>query len=234
MTNIQVVLGDQVDDQIYVGIVGDGSIDRAILSHIVQLFPRNKSVQIVWLTKQTIRDGIDKFWKLEKCLQNQLELEKTVINVLIGALNDFKDKIPRETKSCDFIIFHSDSEKYLKSSSHYFEEWAWVLSKIMLRGIEKFYHKMSEHGYSIHSLPEVLPFIPFPSTEILLISTGTLGNINGRNKAASVLKETVYGTTNPNKEELENAISSVNKEHINNIYRCVPEIRLLFHSLSNI
>jgi len=136
------------------------------------------------------------------------------------------------------IILSSDAERPLAHRDHYFEDWAWIVSKILWLGIEKFYHALSRQGYPLELIPVVVPFLPFPSTDILVAGAQTSPGtrFTARGKDARQLKRALYGTEDLRSlapEDLaEKALSCLTPDGIRAIYREVPEARWLLHSLA--
>ncbi len=235
----------------FIGVLGDGTTDREIISHLITVLLEGTNnstnkVETVLLNRQNMRDNIDKFWieyQKESTGKSGLlndsckRLENAVVNVLYGAVEDFKNTIGRDLNRKDMIILSSDAEKYLINKDAYFDEWAWMLEKIVHRGIEKYYHVLSGWGYAVDNLPLIIPIIPFPSTEIIIASARAASGetIIIRGKQARELKKTLYRTYNLNsleKGQLRKfALSYLTNDCIKDIYKDVPEIRTLFQTL---
>ena len=237
----------------FIGIMGDGSTDREIIAYLVEVILKgtgnsDNRVTPILLHRQNIRDDIDKFWREyqveEKADKNTSilnssfkNLESAVANVLFGATADFEGHIGRPLTKREMIILCSDSEKVLRNKDAYFEEWAWMMEKIIQRGIEKYYHTLSGRGHSVENLPLTVPVIPFPSTDVLIASAKSASeqSVAVRGRKANELKTSLYGTDNlsslkPDGLE-QHAFIYLTNDNVQTIYRDIPEVRTLFQTL---
>lgn len=240
-------IGDEVR---YIGIVGDGSTDREILWKIVQSVleesdTNSLSLEPVMLPEQSIRDYVDDFWK--EVAQNggcgfpgdpARNLTNNVIDTLRGAFEDLQAAAERPLTVYDMLLFSTDSEKSLTQSERYFDDWAWILSKILFGAVERFYHLKLRDGFYPEYLPMIFPLVLFPSTEIIVAAARTPPGVkfNGRDKSARQLKREIYGTDvlyslTDGKFERE-ALDYITPEGIRLIYQYVPESRLFLQMLS--
>ena len=138
----------------------------------------------------------------------------------------------------DMLLFSTDSEKSLTQLEHYFDDWAWILSKILLGAVEKFYHFKLRKVFYPEYLPMIFPLVLFPSTEIIVKAARTASGVefNGRNKKARQLKMEIYGTDDlrslPDGKFEKEALDYITPEGIRLIYQYVPESRLFLQMLS--
>lgn len=143
-----------------------------------------------------------------------------------------------EVSNKEVIIINADSESLIGSRLNYFEDWAYSLKGLVDYSIEIFYDKMVESGYSYEYLPLITPLILFPSSEILVASciynngTDALRKLNPN----PALKTKVYGSSSIDEViksgELYNVLDTyITSDSINEIYREIPEARILIHSL---
>jgi hypothetical protein len=138
------------------------------------------------------------------------------------------------------IIINTDAEKLLHQRQNYFNEWAYNLKGILYYSIERFYEVMVSRGYSYELLPYYIPLVPFPSSEIIVASC--MYNITTENlrsfRPTPALKQKVYDTNSiPEAIQSGNLIKTLNtylnSGNINEIYKEIPEARMLIHNLSN-
>jgi len=235
----------------YIGIFSDGVTDREILLKIAQcvlegIGTNNLSLEPVMLPRQSIRDHVDKYWveskNCDKCgfpeKSAREELKDRVVNTVDGALRDFQAKAGRKLTTYDMLLFSTDAERYLTQSERYFDDWAWIRSKILLGAVEKFYHFKLREVFYPEYLPMVFSLVLFPSTEIIVKAARTASGVefNGRNKSARQLKREIYGTDDlrslPDVKFEREALDYITPEGISAIYRHVPESRLFLQMLS--
>jgi len=234
----------------YIGIFGDGATDREILLEIVRCVleessANNLSLEPVMLPQQKIRDYVDKYWNKSKHCDGcgfpgdpARELTNGVIQALYGAFIDFQAEADRPLGMQDMLLFSTDAERYLTQSERYFDDWAWILSKILLGAVEKFYHLKLREIYYPEYLPMISPLVLFPSTEIIVTAARTASGVefNGYNKNARQLKREIYGTDNlrslPDGKFKREALNYITSEGIKFIYQYVPESRLFLQMLS--
>lgn len=110
-----------------IGIVGDGSTDRAIFQKIIQVMLGNSStpeqLNFVELKRPNLRDFVDNYWK-DANKQNQyylpsppaVKLQNEVTNTILGAFRDFESEIGiGEVRDSDILVITTDSEKQTKT-----------------------------------------------------------------------------------------------------------------------
>lgn len=218
--------------RIYVGIIGDGPADRALLAHVVRCaWAEAETIELKGLS---LRDSIDRFWRCGPQApafpeQRSKELESAVLGVLRAAIDEFGRQMPRPSSEYDMIVIHSDAERHLTSSDAYFDDWAWSVPAILWRSIEKVYQIKCAYGLPQEQLPTIAPFVPFPSTEIVLaIASG----IDARGKRASDLKTLIYGTDLKSGIRIENFMSVISRNSFTGLYRHVPEMRMFLRALT--
>ncbi|MBI2968038.1 MAG: hypothetical protein HYY40_09520 [Bacteroidetes bacterium] len=140
----------------------------------------------------------------------------------------------------EIIIINSDTEKLLKDRSNYFTEWAYSINRLIYFSIEKFYEEMVKQGYNYEILPYFIPLILFPSSEILVASC--IFDISKENirylHPTPQLKKKVYDTESiPEAFRSGKLFKTINtyltEDNINNVYKEIPEARLLIHTLTN-
>lgn len=168
---------------------------------------------------------------------------QTLIDELIGVFYGCYSKVAREfseVSNKSIIVINSDAERLLMQRQNYFNEWAYNLKGILYYSIERFYEGMVSQGYNYENLPYYIPLIPFPSSEIIVASC--MYNVTNENlrsyRPNPSLKIKVYQTDSiPSAIESGNLMSTLEKyiigENINEIYREIPEARMLIHSLTN-
>lgn len=229
-----------------IGIVGDGTTDRAIFQKIIQVMLGNSStpeqLNFVELKRPNLRDFVDNYWK-DANKQNQyylpstpaVKLQNEVTNTILGAFRDFESEIGiGELRDSDILVITTDSEKQTKAEADYFQEWAFSISKLFQGAIEKFYSQQLQIGYSCNCLPLVLSLICFPSTEILVAAAkNTEPKIYG--KKPGELKQQLYGTddlSTLSEEDLKTkALDFITPASIETIFAKVPESRIFIKTL---
>lgn len=214
----------------YIGIVGDGGTDRAVLAHTARICI-GEGCEIVELRRQKLRDSIDEYWQLQRDGEDgdtaDQVVVKAVVGVLVAALSDFESRIPRVLDSSDLLVLSTDAERYINNEIHYFERWAWRLIAAAYLGIEKFVQAQIVLGRSCELIPEVSLFIPFPSTEVFVAAIREEKECRG--VRALELKQRLYGTTNLNElgtdafKEL--ALDFIEKDSLKQAFKTVPEVR---------
>jgi len=224
----------------YVGIIGDGGTDREVLGKVTSLLLED-TCSIQWLKRQSIRDCIDKFWKQAAESKGcgfpgdpSMRLSQAVTGILYGAFGDFRQQIPRDARESDVIVLSSDAEKHLEHNDRYFDNWAWILGKIIQRGAERFYAEMTKQGCRLQDLPSVVSFVPFPSTDVMIAAFRKERHIRAR--SATELKQQLYGTTNlrelPPGDFQRCALAHITPGGLPEVYRRIPEARSLLRFLA--
>jgi hypothetical protein len=232
----------------HIAIISDGSTDREIFGRILQVIinvyqPRN-SVSIIKLHRQNIRDHMeDYFTNLSNLTDYSLKSKNVndfidkIANTIFGAISDFESILGRNANNSDLIVLNTDTERYLFSPDEYFKNWALMAPKVVLAGIEKFYHIQSIKGYDFENQPLVLPLIIFPSTDILILAAKSKPgySFNGFNRKAHDIKQEIYGVTDlrrlSNDELDKKALVYISKDGIKSIYNRIPEIRVFIQTL---
>lgn len=224
-----------------VGVIGDGATDRLILLKMVEC-------AVPWdvdgyeLLRQSFRDAVDRYWsdsdRAEDCWfpkKPALDLRKAVSGVLHGAFYEFQSMVGSFTDH-DLLIVSTDTERHLRSSDLHFSCWVLGFTKIFISGIEHFYHNILNQGYGKENLPLIVPILPFPSTDVLVVAAKNETECYGRD--ARELKEMLYDTTNlatiPPEDFEELALRHITLDGINLIFEQVPESRLFINFLSAI
>jgi hypothetical protein len=90
----------------YIGIIGDGGTDREILGRVAKAV-LGHGCEIIDLRRQSLRSSVDEYWKMKKDEDGEgaeREIVKSVMGVLIAALDDFERRIPRSILSSDIVI----------------------------------------------------------------------------------------------------------------------------------
>lgn len=221
-----------------IGIVADGATDREIVGHLSTTLLTGKNIgrqstQVVHL-RQTIRDSIDRFWKSDQGEKPRDDLAKDIVNVLSGALDDLKNGADRPLSAQDIIVLCSDSERHLSRKEDYFKTWALAVENTICKGIKKFLNRLCSHGHDVGETPLIVPFIPFPSVDILIAVARTVsGDFSQvRGQQARALKKALYETDNLsslNPDQLQKkALRHISQDALNKIYRELPEARTLF------
>jgi hypothetical protein len=222
-----------------------GLADRDILAEMVRcaLAAEHRCPKtLVHLRRQTIRDFLDKYWRnvcRDGCRFPDGAAERLangVLNTLQGGFQELAAQIGRPLTDEDLIIVSSDAERCLASAETFFSDWAWIVDKIVWRGIERFYDVMCQQGFGKQQLPSVVPFVPFPSTDIVVAAArGNIGTAL-RGLKATQLKRLVYGT-----EDLyalselkfrECALQAFDAVGLRRIFQLVPEARVLLQYLT--
>ncbi|MEM8642660.1 MAG: hypothetical protein AAGG51_28155 [Cyanobacteria bacterium P01_G01_bin.54] len=225
-----------------VGIVSDGGTDYAIFSRLVECLLGDKAeLEIFELNRQSLRDEVDRYWTAANranCYylphQPAKDLQAAIVNLSIAAFSDFEGEVGvGEITNQDLLLITTDSEKVLKRSQAYFEDWSFSLSKIFIGAIEKFYAFQAQQAYPYRYLPLILPFICFPSSEVLIAAASGQNHYGQKPKA---LKQKLYETDNlaTLRDEVfaEKALRHITPESIEKIFSVVPESRWLIQTLA--
>lgn len=165
------------------------------------------------------------------------DLIKALINTYYACFAKFGRELDAVTNK-EIIIINADSEKLINERIGYFQNWAYSIKGILNYSIEHFYEKMASQGHSYEYIPLILPIILFPSSEILVAAC--VYNLTAENmrqlKPTPDLKTKVYGTYSINEAietgKFETVLNTyLTADNINEIYKEVPEARILIHSL---
>lgn len=166
------------------------------------------------------------------------DLIKELISIYYGCYSRFQKEFEVITNK-EIIVINADSERLLLERGNYFNLWAYNIKGLLLFSIERFYEEMIKQGHSFEYLPFIVPLVLFPSSEILVDSC--MYNITQENlrqfKPTPALKVKVYGTESIPEAIQSGVLESTLNTHLINsnlceIYREIPEARLLMHSLS--
>ena len=227
------------DESRCVGVIGDGSTDREVVGRIAEVLLEDTCV-VHELRRQSIRDGIDKFWKDARSADGcgfpgepADSLSRVVVSVLRAAFADLGRHVPRSLCQKDIIVLCSDAERELTAANRYFENWAWALSMTIQHGVERFHSAVSTEGHQSRHVPTVISMLPFPSTDVLVAACKGTKRI--RAKKARALKQELYGTENLNQlganEFEKKALNHVTKDNLAQAYQHLPEVRSLLRIL---
>ena len=192
-----------------------------------------------------ITDALSKYFDKNKTTDYSLfgnaakEFRNTLCSILFTAISKFEKEKECLLTNKDILIVNGDAEHILGNQREYFKEWAYTINSVIWLGIEEFYNKMVEKGYSYENLPLIIPIILFPSSEILVASSmDDFNKVNYRSfNAKPALKQKVYDT-----ESIGEAITSgrlqevldtfVVPESLSKIYSDLPEVRKMLHILT--
>ncbi|MBD2444494.1 hypothetical protein H6G25_15140 [Dolichospermum sp. FACHB-1091] len=162
-----------------IGIIGDGGTDIAIFKKISECIlsdgdQNNVTLNYIELNRQNIHDAVDKYSRdadkiKDSCYLTGKEasaLKNSVTRTIFGAFADFESEL-RLISNRDIILVTADSEHTFSHPDDYFKDWRVSISKILVGSIEEFYRAKVRENYTHEYLPVVIPFVVFPSTEIL-------------------------------------------------------------------
>ncbi|MBD1212744.1 MAG: hypothetical protein H9534_08395, partial [Dolichospermum circinale Clear-D4] len=193
-----------------IGIIGDGATDIAIFKKISECIlsdedQNNVTLNYIELNRQNIHDAVDKYCReadkiKDSCYltgKEALALKNSVIRTLLGAFADFESELGLISNR-DIILVTADSEHTFSHPDDYFKDWRFSISKILVGSIEEFYRAKVRENYTHEYLPVVIPFVVFPSTEILIAAAKIdpkklIKEAYG--KKPRELKQLLYGTT---------------------------------------
>lgn len=229
----------------FLGVVADGSTDRAILSHLFQTILPGRFCSEPFMLSQNLRGIVDNFKSaIAKtdtpffCSNASSDFRKSVIALIFSALTEFKANSGRDLNHNDILIINTDSESFLNSSDTFFnEEWSIILSRILFLAVEEFYHKIVSFHYQFSSIPLIVPIMLFPSTDILVAAAKSFNqrDILLHGHKASELKRHLYGVTDLRllrEDDLNRlALSYITSDSCESIFLKIPEFRLLFKLL---
>ncbi len=234
-----------------IGIIGDGATDRAIFKKISECIlsdedQNNVTLNYIELRRQTIHDAVDKYCReadkiIDGCYltgKQALDFKHSVTNTLYGAFADIESELGLISNR-DIILVTADSEHTFSHPDDYFKDWRFSISKILVGSIEEFYRAKAREGYTHEYLPVVIPFVVFPSTEILIAAAKIdpkklIKDAYG--KKPRELKQLLYGTTELQTISAEDfnkkALDFINSESIGRIFQNIPESRNFMQTLS--
>lgn len=234
-----------------IAIVGDGATDRAIFKKISECIlsdedQNNVTLNYIELNRQTIHDAVDKYCReadkiKDSCYltgKEALALKNSVTRTIFGAFSDFESELGLISNR-DIILVTADSEHTFSHPDDYFKDWRVSISKILVSSVEEFYRAKVREGYIHEYLPVVIPFVVFPSTEILLAAAKIDSQIfikSAYGKKPRELKQLLYGTTElqtiTDEDFNKKALDFINLESIGRIFQNVPEFRTFMQTLS--
>ena len=234
-----------------IGIIGDGATDIAIFKKISECIlsdedQNNVTLNYIELNRQNIHDAVDKYCReADKIKDNYyltgkeaLALKNSVTRTIFGAFADFESELGLISNR-DIILVTADSEHTFSHPDDYFKDWRISISNILVGSIEEFYRAKVRENYTHEYLPVVIPFVVFPSTEILIAAAKTDSQKfikSAYGKKPRELKQLLYGTTELQtlrEEELKkNALDFINSESIGRIFQNIPESRTFIQTLS--
>lgn len=119
----------------------------------------------------------------------------------------------------------------------YFKDWAFMIDSAICKGIKRFLHRLCIQGYNVDEIPCIVPFIPFPSVDVLIAVAKTVSKdfMTVRGCRARELKKTLYQTTNlsllDSSQLHEKALQYISQDALNKIYSELPEARTLLDVL---
>ncbi|MFN7525947.1 MAG: hypothetical protein ACK5QA_00725 [Dolichospermum sp.] len=234
-----------------IGIIGDGATDIAIFKKISECIlsdedQNNVTLNYIELNRQNIHDAVDKYCReadkiKDSCYltgKEALALKNSVIRTLLGAFADFESELGLISNR-DIILVTADSEHTFSHPDDYFKDWRFSISKILVGSIEEFYRAKVRENYTHEYLPVVIPFVVFPSTEILIAAAKIdpkklIKEAYG--KKPRELKQLLYGTTElqtiSDEDFKKKALNFINSESIGRIFQNVPESRNFMQTLS--
>ena len=234
-----------------IGIIGDGATDRAIFKKISECIlsdedQNNVTLNYIELRRQTIHDAVDKYCReadkiIDGCYltgKQALDFKHSVTNTLYGAFADFESELGLISNR-DIILVTADSEHTFSHPDDYFKDWRVSISNILVGSIEEFYRAKVRENYTHEYLPVVIPFVVFPSTEILIAaakidSPKFIKDVYG--KKPRELKQLLYGTTElqtiSDEDFNKKALDFINSESIGRIFQNIPESRNFMQTLS--
>jgi len=222
-----------------IAVVRDGHSDSLVLKQFMKTL----------LSQHKVELGDDNFYEFKDLklvdIIDKYKLnygEKGFIDDIASILFVSFEKLLKEKETItnnDIIILNSDSEKVLGERKKYFEDWAYNVNHNLWKAADVFYEKMVSAGYNYKNLPLVIPLVLFPCSEILVASC--MYDFQRENcrkmKPKPELKYKVYESDNIpevlNNGYLKDVLDTyIIPEHIESIYREIPEARRLIHILS--
>jgi len=226
-----------------IGVIADGPTDQRILERIAKTCAEASEVtrapvNVESLRGVALRDDLDRYWRTTQStdsaatLKGRAALIEGTFKVLESAIFKFEKRIGRLLSCRDRVILATDAERRLDRMERYFEEWAWVLPRLLEQAIEKWYHRKIGYGYTRANLPVVLQVVFFPSIDVLVAAAKatTKNAFDPRGLRPCQLKRLLYGTDDLRAVSPDTfgriALESITPEGIENIWRMVPEVRL--------
>jgi len=235
-----------------IAILRDGYSDYLVIKKFLQcLFGKHKSeilsdASFIDLESLNIVNPLTKY--LDKASKKNdytfhsveaNDLIKELISIYYGCYNRFYTEFDSVTNK-EIIIVNADAERLLNDRATYFVDWAYNVKSLINLSIERFYEEMVKQGYPYESLPFIIPLILFPSSEILVASC--IYDITKERLRSLTpnpgLKTKVYGTHSINEAITNGDLPRILEEYLveeklEEIYKEIPEARMLMHSLSS-
>jgi hypothetical protein len=227
----------------YLGIVGDGATDRAVLAKLIRVlvpgpFEEIRLRQSLAVPMATYRNEAARTGRYGLTEAPAGDLRKSIINVLFAAISDLKSEASRDLKEYDLLIVSTDAEWFLGHSDEYFKDQRFlILTKIFFAAIEEFYHKASNRHVWEH-LPVIIPLVLFPSTDILVAAAKAAAGspFVYHGMKAREIKKSVYGVDGLHQlrgDDLEKkALAFISPAGSRAIYQHLPEIKIFLRTLT--
>ena len=231
------------DSSSFLGLVADGPTDQRILERMAKTCAEVSGAmrapsKVESLRGVALRDDLDRYWRATQSadsaatLRGRAAFVEGSFKVLESAIFKFEKLIGKPLSCRDRVILATDAERKLAHKDRYFEEWAWVVPRLLEQAIEKWYHYRIGHGYARADLPVVLPVVFFPSIDVLVAAAKATAKdaFDPRGLRPDELKRRLYGTDDLRSVASdrfgEMGLNCITPEGIENIWKKVPEVRL--------
>ncbi|MYC96642.1 MAG: hypothetical protein F4X14_16880 [Caldilineaceae bacterium SB0661_bin_32] len=230
-----------------IGIIGDGPTDLRVIGKLAECIVSYGqtdpiSPEIFELRQQNLRTPVDRYW--ERATREEdyhiaseagKRLQMDAVALLWGAVEELKFRAKCDSLSYrDMIVLSTDAEKRLNTIDGYFEDYAIHLAKVLMVAVEKLYHQMVEWGIGRRFIPTIVPLPLFPSTEII-VAAARENSLSFRGRTARELKSLLYNVNDMSLLSLDDldrqALAHITTESLDRIFRFVPEVRYLVHTL---
>ncbi len=229
----------------YIGVVADGSTDKEILLRLVQSlllesgpFHEVRLRQSLADYMSSFRYVVDRTGQLGFFDKPSTDLRKGIINVIFSAVGELRGQARRDVREYDLLILNTDAEWSMRGQDHYFQEQKFILlSKIFYAAIEEYYHKAGNKHLWM-GLPQILPLILFPSTDILVAAAKATGGqvFSSHGLRAREIKRQLYHTDDlrylKGNDLATMALSHITAGGCVNIYSHLPEARVFLRNLT--
>lgn len=204
------------------GLVGDGPSDQVILRAFVETACPNQT----WLFHDLSQKLHDAFQQLRRNFAQDSAFRdfcSVVRPALLAAVKDMWSNAPEghQFSARDLLLVQTDSEHLLPGSIDYWQGRPADLVAAVQRAIDLFCADPMHQGQRA-LLPQIVPVVFFPSTEILLAAAAQVPDF--RRHKPSELKRRLYKSERPRLDDIEKmAQQALRTGNLDQTLEAVPE-----------
>jgi len=189
-----------------IATIADGSTDHEIIYEFIRrgvTRPPTEEGDCGWQhvpLRQNVHQGIRDHVRAAGqegytlCGRAALALRGTLLQALLSARADLEAQAGRHNglRATDLIVLSSDAEETVPGRSGVVTDpWAITLAAVVHAAIDDWQDKSIEWGLDPTALPLVVPFVPFPSTDVLVAAAKGVRDLRGRR--GREMKRDLYG-----------------------------------------